>query len=468
MSMSLDGYIADPNGQLGGDDGNRLHEWFAPDGESGQPSGPAGQLVDEMNATGAVLAGRRTAEQVDHWGGDHHGVPIFVPSSRPPGPSAASYPSVTYVTNGIASAMAQAKAAAGDRNVMVHGAYTAQRALEAGVLDELEISRSRCCWVVAVGCSRCWGRASSWRSSGCSTRRRPPTSTTASVAEPVDQRPTRIRQPGKRPGGTAMTDPTTTGYAPVNGLEMYYEVHGSGRPLVLLHGNLSTIGVDFGGIIPSLATSRQVIAVEQQAHGHTADIDRPLSIRSWTDDTAALLRHLGVEQADLFGYSSGSAVAFQLAFDHPQLVGKLVLASFSYRLDGLHPGLMDNIGELQPEHLAGSPFEQDYARVAPNPGDWPKLIEKIKQMDADLPQWTADDVKGLASPTMLIIGDSDIVQPEHSVELFRLLGGGVIGDLTGLPRSRLAVLPGTTHVTLVQKADWLASMVAEFLDAEAG
>ena len=266
-----------------------------------------------------------------------------------------------------------------------------------------------------------------------------------------------------------MTDSTTqTGYAPVNGLEMYYEVHGSGRPLVLLHGNLSTIGVDFGGIIPSLARSRQVIAVEQQAHGHTADIDRPLSIQRWTDDTAALLRHLGVEQADVFGYSSGSAVAFQLALDHPQLVGKLVLASFSYRLDGLHPGLMDNIGDLQPEHLAGTPFEQDYARVAPNKGDWPKLIEKIKQMDADLPEWTAEDVRGLSSPTMLIIGDSDIVQPEHSVELFRLLGGGVIGDLAGLPRSRLAVLPGTTHVTLVQKADWLASMVDDFLDAEAG
>ena len=260
----------------------------------------------------------------------------------------------------------------------------------------------------------------------------------------------------------------STGYAPVNGLEMYYEVHGEGRPLVLLHGNLSTIGVDFGGIIPSLAKGRQVIAVEQQAHGHTADIDRPLSVRSWADDTAALLRHLGIGQADLFGYSSGSTVALQLAIGQPRLVGKLVLASASYRLDGLHPGLMDNIQGLKPEHLAGTPFEQDYAKVAPNPGDWPKLIEKISRMDADLPEWTADDIRNLAAPTMLIIGDSDIVQPEHAVEMFRLLGGGVIGDLAGLPRSRLAVLPGTTHVTLVQRADWLASMVGEFLDAEAG
>jgi dihydrofolate reductase len=143
MSMSLDGYIAGPNDEPDnpfGDDGQRLHDWFvAPDGEFFSPSGPAGELIDEWQATGAVVVGRRTAEFVDHWGGDHHGVPIFVPSHRPPGPSVANYPLVTYVTDGIASAMAQAKAAAGDRNVMVHGAYTAQTALEAGVLDELAI-----------------------------------------------------------------------------------------------------------------------------------------------------------------------------------------------------------------------------------------------------------------------------------------------------------------------------------------
>jgi pimeloyl-ACP methyl ester carboxylesterase len=257
----------------------------------------------------------------------------------------------------------------------------------------------------------------------------------------------------------------STGYAPVNGLQMWYEVHGEGRPLVLLHGNLSTIGVDFGAMIPSLAKGRRVVGVEQQAHGHTADVDRPLSVGQWARDTAALLGHLGIGQADVFGFSSGSAVAMQLALDHPELVGKLVLASFSSRLDGLHPGLLDNIGQLQPEHLAGTPFEQDYARVAPNPGDWPKLIEKIKEMEHDVPEWTADDLRGLAAPTMLLAGDSDIVRPEHTVELFRLLGGGVIGDLAGLPRARLAVLPGTTHITLMQRADWLAPMVAEFLDA---
>ena len=143
MSMSLDGYIAGPNDEPanpGGDGFVRLHEWFVtPDGEYGRPAGPAGQLWDEMHAPGAVLAGRRTVEQVDHWGGDHQGRPIFVPSHRPPGPSVANYPLVTYVTDGIASAMAQAKAAAGDGNVVVQGAYTAQRALEAGVLDDLVI-----------------------------------------------------------------------------------------------------------------------------------------------------------------------------------------------------------------------------------------------------------------------------------------------------------------------------------------
>jgi len=143
MSMSLDGYIAGPNddvGNPGGDGFDRLHGWIVtPDGRYGRPTGAAGELFDEWNATGAVLAGRRTVEQVEHWGGDHHGVPIFVVSHRPPSPAVANYPLVTYVADGIASAMAQAKAAAGDRNVSVHGAYTAQRALEAGVLDELQI-----------------------------------------------------------------------------------------------------------------------------------------------------------------------------------------------------------------------------------------------------------------------------------------------------------------------------------------
>jgi pimeloyl-ACP methyl ester carboxylesterase len=257
----------------------------------------------------------------------------------------------------------------------------------------------------------------------------------------------------------------TNGYAHMNSLEMYYEVHGTGQPLVLLHGNLSTIEVDFAWIIPAPAKTRQVIAVEQQAHGHTADTDRPLRVQHWADDTVALLRHLGVERADFLGYSMGSAVAFQIAIDQPELVGKLVLCSFSHDREGVHPGILDGIQQLQPEHLAGTPFAESYARVAPRPQDWPVLIDKIKEMDSSIPEWPAETVKALGKPTMLVIGDADLVRPEHAVETFRLLGGGVAGDIAGLPSARLAVLPGTTHITLVHRSDWLASMVEEFLAA---
>jgi pimeloyl-ACP methyl ester carboxylesterase len=255
-------------------------------------------------------------------------------------------------------------------------------------------------------------------------------------------------------------------YAQVNGLDMYYEIHGTGSPLVLLHGNLSTIDVDFGGMLPAFAKNRQVIAVEQQAHGHTADIDRPLTVHNWAADTAALLRHLGIQDADVLGYSSGSGVALQVAVDHPEVVRKLVLASTAYRLDGLHPEVLGGIQQIQPEHLEGTPFHQAYTRVAPRPEDWPVLIEKIKEMDREgLPEWSAETIRNLGKPVLLMAGDSDIVRPEHSVELFRLLGGGVVGDLVGLPDSRLAILPGTTHVGLPQRADWLVSMVDDFLQA---
>jgi pimeloyl-ACP methyl ester carboxylesterase len=261
------------------------------------------------------------------------------------------------------------------------------------------------------------------------------------------------------------TDPRT-GYAPVNGLDMYYEVHGSGTPpLVLLHGALSTTSVDFGAALPSLARSRQVIAVEQQAHGHTADIDRPLTTRQMAADTVALLGHLGIEQTDLFGYSMGSGIALQIAVDHPELVRKLAVASFAYKLDGLHPGLVEGLDQLTPAALAGTPFEQAYAKQAPRPEDWPRMVAKVKALNSQLPEWPAELVRSIAAPTLIIIGDSDIIRPEHAVEVFRLLGGGVIGDAVGLPRSRLAILPGTTHITLAHRGDWLSSMIGEFLDA---
>lgn len=262
-----------------------------------------------------------------------------------------------------------------------------------------------------------------------------------------------------------MTAPATGNYAPIHGLDMYYETHGNGRPLVMLHGNLSNIEVDFGAMIPAFARSRQVIGVEQQAHGHTADINRPLSTRTWAADTAALLEYLGIRGADILGYSTGAAVALQLGIEHPDLVRKLVLLSPAYRTDGLHPGVLDGIQGLKPEHLADTPFEQSYARSAPRPRDWPLLIEKIKEMDQETVEWPAETVTAIGKPAMVVIGDSDIIRPEHAVDMFRLFGGGVAGDLTGLPASRLAVLPGSTHITLVQRSEWLRPMIDEFLDA---
>ncbi len=262
----------------------------------------------------------------------------------------------------------------------------------------------------------------------------------------------------------ATTNPQT-GYAPVNGLRMYHEIHGAGRPLVLLHGALSAIGTSFGKVLPSLAKTRQVIAVEQQAHGRTADIDRPLTYEQMAEDTAAVLRELDVETADFFGYSMGGAVALQTAKRHPDLVRKLVFAGGAcYNRDGYYPEVLAGIEGLTPEALAGSPWEEEYARIAPNPQDWPALLDKVKTLDRDFVGWPAEDIQSIRAPVLIVVGDADVVRPEHAVEMFRLVGGGAIGDLHGLPRSQLGVLPGTTHVTLVDRADWLVSMVAEFLD----
>lgn len=254
-------------------------------------------------------------------------------------------------------------------------------------------------------------------------------------------------------------------YASVNGLELYYEVHGSGQPLVLLHGAFSAIGTSFGQMLPGLAASRQVIGVDLQGHGHTADIDRPLSIDNMAEDVVALLRHLKIESADLFGYSMGSGVALQVALTHPELVRKLVLASVSYNNAGLHPGLMDGMEQLQPEMLMGSPWHDEYMRIAPRPDDFRNLVAKMTVLNTSYEDIPDEVIRGIKAPTLIIAGDSDIVQPEHAVAMFRLLGGGVMGDAVGLPNSRLAILPGTTHVTVVSRSDLIVPMVNEFLDA---
>ncbi|MER7083471.1 Pimeloyl-ACP methyl ester carboxylesterase [Saccharopolyspora kobensis] len=263
---------------------------------------------------------------------------------------------------------------------------------------------------------------------------------------------------------------TTGAYADVNGLRMYYERHGNPNgqpPLVLLHGALSGITTDFGELIPELAKTREVIAVEQQAHGRTADIDRPLRTPQMAEDTAALLRQIGVQRADILGYSMGAGVALQISIEHPDLVRKQVLLSGGLGAAAMHPGLLDGISELKPEDLHGSPFHTDYLKNAPRPEDFPKLVARVGEHDKNgLPEFAPEAVRAVTAPTLTVIGDSDIVRPEHAVEMFRLFGGGIMGDTPeGLPNAQLAILPGTSHITAPHRPDLLLPMIPAFLDA---
>src|SRR2546423_2433498 len=257
-------------------------------------------------------------------------------------------------------------------------------------------------------------------------------------------------------------------YAMVNGLKTYYEVHGRGGvPLVLMHGAFSNIATDFGKMIPALAKNRTVIAIEAQGHGHTPDRDSALAYESMADNVAELLRQLRIERADFLGYSMGGGTAVYLAVRHPTLVRKIIfIGGASYRPDGYYPQLMEGEAKMTAKDLEGTPWQKAYARIAPNPQDWPKLVEKIKQLDLNWKGLRDDDLRAIKSPALLIIGDADVVRPEHVVQMLRLLGGGVPGDIVGLPRSQLAILPGTTHVTIITKTEWLLSMITPFLNAK--
>jgi pimeloyl-ACP methyl ester carboxylesterase len=260
-----------------------------------------------------------------------------------------------------------------------------------------------------------------------------------------------------------------TGYAPVNGLSMYYEIHGEGRPTVLLHGAYQTIDA-MGPILQGLAATRRVIAPEQQGHGRTGDVDRPITYDQMAEDTAALLRHLEVEEADFVGYSMGGATALLVAIRHPDLVRKLVLASTGYRSDSFHAEALAMFPQITPELFAGSPIEEEYLRLAPDPDHFPRFVEKMVELDTREFVVSEDEVRGIAAPTFLILGDSDGVRLEHAVDFFKLRGGGVMGDLAGLPESKLAVLPGTTHFVppgsgVLDRVEWLMAMIPPFLDA---
>jgi pimeloyl-ACP methyl ester carboxylesterase len=272
--------------------------------------------------------------------------------------------------------------------------------------------------------------------------------------------------PGTSGKGSVMSGQPEGHYATIDSLRMYYETVGdSGRPLVLLHGAFSNIATDFGKMLPALARTHRVIGVELQGHGHTADIDRPLSYEQLADDVAELLDQITVDSADFLGYSMGGGVALQVAVRHPERVHKVVwFGGAAYDPAGFYPELIPMEKTMTPEMLAGSPWQQAYAKIAPHPADWAKLVEQVKTLDINWKGFAAKDLQAITAPVLIINGDADVVRPEHAVEMLRLLGGGVAGDLHPMPRSQLAILPGTTHVSIVEKTDWIVGMTQAFLE----
>ena len=261
--------------------------------------------------------------------------------------------------------------------------------------------------------------------------------------------------------------PSTTGYAPANGLKLYYEVYGKGEPLVLLHGGFGTITM-FGPVLEALAAKRQVIAVELQGHGHTADIDRPITLEAMGDDVAALLKYLKIEKADIMGYSLGAGTALQTTIRHPEVVRKLVVVSFPHKRSGWFAEVINQAGSMGPasaEMMKQTPMYQAYISTAPKPEDWVKLntkLGKLLQTDYD---WTAG-IKAIKSSTLIVVGDADAIHLSSAVEFFGLLGGGQKDgnwDGSGRSNSSLAILPGQTHYQIFI-APALANTVLPFLD----
>jgi pimeloyl-ACP methyl ester carboxylesterase len=246
----------------------------------------------------------------------------------------------------------------------------------------------------------------------------------------------------------------TGAYAEVNGINLYYESRGSGRPMILLHGGLGS-GEMFGPILPTLAAEHRVIVVDLQGHGRTADIDRPLDLKLLADDIAALIDHLGLERPDLVGYSLGGGVAFWTAVKHPDKVGRLVMASANVRRDAIPAEMLAQQAQVNAaaaEFMRDTPMFELYHRVAPHPEDFPKLLDKIGAMMAEDFDYS-EEVRGLQVPTMIVCADADMAPPSHYVEVFALLDGGLRdGGWMGEGRPKgghaLAVLPGLTHYNL--------------------
>jgi pimeloyl-ACP methyl ester carboxylesterase len=258
----------------------------------------------------------------------------------------------------------------------------------------------------------------------------------------------------------------TTGYAPVNGLKMYYEVHGSGDPVVLLHGAFMTITNNWTDWIRELSKTRKVIVVEMQGHGRTADIPRDITDENLADDVAALLDYLKIPRADLIGYSMGGGVAMQCAIRHPDKVRKVVVISSVFRRDGMIKEAVDAIPKLTADDFKGSPIEAEYKRLSPTPDEFPNFVKRLLATASKGQDISADKLKATTAPMFFIHGDADGIRLEHVAEMFRLKGGEIHGDMKPRSASRLAILPDTTHVTLMQRMAVIVPMVNDFLDAK--
>ncbi len=259
---------------------------------------------------------------------------------------------------------------------------------------------------------------------------------------------------------------TTGAYA--SGLDLYYEIHGTGKPLILLHGGLGSIGM-FGEALTQLSAGRQVIGVDLQAHGRTADVDRPLRFESMADDIAALIKHLGLDKADIMGYSLGGGVALRTVIQHPELIRKAVLVSTPFARNGWHSenlAGMNQMGAQLADMMKQGPIYELYASIAPRPEDWPVLLDKTGELLRRDYDWSKE-VATIKTPTMIAVADYDAVRITHAAEFFQLLGGGKHDagwDGSGMSSARLAVLPGTTHYNIFS-SPLLVPCVTPFLDA---
>lgn len=271
------------------------------------------------------------------------------------------------------------------------------------------------------------------------------------------------------PGDAPMLSPTTSGYAPVNGVEVYYQVYGKGDPLVLLHGGFGAIEM-FTPILGALAEDHTVIGVDLQGHGRTLPHDRRMTFESMASDVADLISHLGYDKADILGYSVGGMVALQVGLNHPEVVDKLVVVSAPYARSGWHEYNiqgMSQIGAGSAEFMKQSPMYEMYKAVAPDPeANWVKLHTQMGELvNTDYDYST--QVKGLTVPTMIVIGDHDSVRPAHAVAFFELLGGGLVDaewDYSKMVQHRLAILPGLTHYDIFMSPA-LAAAALSFIDA---